>query len=153
MNGKRLLRSGWFWAAVSLTVVAAGVFGYTLSLRHEVEQLTQDQLVTARQLVNLLKTIPHQTDLETAWAKVQEYQEQSHALAKRGRSLPHPSTQLQQELSQRYGPQWHTVIQDFQHELERLKKLNLPGGQQFCEKLEKLSPGASWTLDYQEQSP
>jgi hypothetical protein len=147
MNVKRLIRSGWFWAAALLLAVTLAVFGYTLFLRSAVEQLVQEQLQAAHRFVGILEAVRGPDDLDSAWHKILEQQDLGKVLAARAQALPQPSDQFRKELSERYGPEMKAVYERFVAEKKRISN-DVPGGKEFCDNLEKLSRGPEWSLGH-----
>lgn len=131
--------------------VTLAVFGYTVSLRHSVDQLAQDQLNAARQLVDILKAIQQPDDLKSDWPRILEHQERGKILETQARNLPKPSALLQEELSQRYKAAWEVVLKEFSKQKQRIEQL--PGGRDFYERLDNLSQPPVPSLVYQGQMP
>jgi hypothetical protein len=134
---RRWIRSGWFWTVAFLLGLTLAVYGYTWSLRYAVEQLVQEQLEAARELVTILKSVRQAEDMDSAWAKILVHHQHGKTLEARFRDLPTPSVQLQQQLRERYGTEFQNVVTEFNREKTRIERL--PGGEAFCAKLGQLS--------------
>ncbi len=146
------IKSAWFWVAALLLMAALGLFGYTLYLRHAVDQLFRDSLEVNRELVSLLKAVHADEDLEPTWLKILAKHEQLKALAQRARSLPRPSAQLDEEMRERYHPQLKALLEQYKQETKRIRD-QIPGGPAFCEKLENTWPSPGWTFVEQGPTP
>jgi hypothetical protein len=141
---KSWIRSGWFWTIAFLLGVTLAVYGYTWSLRNAVEQLVQEQLEAARELVAILKSVRQAEDMDDAWAKILAHHRHGQALEARFRDLPKPSVQLQQQLRDRYGAEFQNVVAEFNIEKKRIEVL--PGGKDFCANLDQLSQSSASRL-------
>lgn len=139
MKGRHWTRSGWFWAGALLATMAVTVFAYTAYLRQAVIQVHEDYLQLQREIVALLRTIEDHGGMEAAWPTLLVQRERGELLAERAAGLPRPSSQLEMELAEKYGPELKALVKELND--QRLRILRLPDGDAIWQKFETLKSG------------